>query len=351
MRSRNPLEIILLIIIILLLSCEVRVNSLRDNSVKEKMVLDLSGKWKFRLGDDISWKEKNIDDSNWEKIYVPSPWENQGFQGYNGYAWYRASFKLSKDLSDNQLYLILGYVDDVDQTFINGKLIGLAGGFPPNYRTAYDAFRKYYIPKEYLNKDGENIIAVRVYDNELDGGIISGKIGLYISGDVIEPDINLSGIWDFRTGDDSLFLKEKIDDIKTTKLMVPAHWDIQGYQDYDGFAWYKKSFVVPKKYEGENMILLLGKIDDIDQTFVNGVLVGSTGNWNFKDIPKEFNKYDEYKIVRAYSVPAKILKPGAENTVVVRVYDGYRDGGIYEGPVGLITVDNYLKKNRGIQSN
>lgn len=312
-------------------------------SEKEKLVLDLSGRWKFNLGDDQRWKDEKFDDSNWEKVYVPASWENQGFHGYDGYAWYRTSFKLSPDLIDKDLYLVLGYVDDVDQTFINGNLIGVSGGFPSDYRTAYNAFRKYYIPKEFLNSDRENVIAVRIYDAELDGGIMSGKIGLYKYEGGFEPDINLSGIWDFKTGDDSSFLKNDDIDIDTDKLMVPAHWDVQGYYDYDGFGWYKKTFYLPKKFDGESMILLMGRIDDIDQTFVNGILVGSTGLWNFEDTPTEFNKNEEYRINRVYSVPQKLLKFGKENTIVVRVYDGFRDGGIYDGSIGLITQKNYRK--------
>jgi sialate O-acetylesterase len=91
------------------------------------------------------------------------------------------------------------------------------------------------------------------------------------------------------------------------------------------------------------MILLLGKIDDIDQTFVNGILVGSTGKWNFTDIPTDFNSNEEYRTNRVYSVPQKLLKFGEENTIVVRVYDGFQDGGIYDGPVGLIKQSNYKK--------
>lgn len=309
----------------------------------EKLVLDLSGRWKFSLGDEAIWKDEKFDDKNWEKIFVPSSWENQGFHGYNGYAWYRTSFRLNKDLLNTDLYLVLGFVDDVDQTFINGKLIGLAGGFPLDYRTAYNAFRKYYIPKEFLNRDGENVIAVRVFDAELDGGIMSGNIGLYTFEGGFEPDVNLSGIWNFKTGDDSSFLKNNFVDLNTNKIMVPAHWDVQGYQDLDGFGWYKKSFYLPKELDGESMILLMGKIDDIDQTFVNGILVGSTGLWNFEDIPTEFNKNEEYRINRVYSVPQKLLKFGETNTIVVRVYDGFRDGGIYDGPIGLIKQSNYKK--------
>jgi sialate O-acetylesterase len=312
-------------------------------SKKEKLVLDLSGRWKFNLGDDMNWKEEKFNDNNWEKVSVPSSWENQGFHGYDGYAWYRNSFKLTSNLMDKDIYLVLGYVDDVDQTFINGNLIGVSGGFPNNYRTAYNAFRKYFIPQEFLNADGENIIAVRIYDDELDGGIMSGNIGLYTYEGGFKPDVNLSGIWDFKAGDDSSFLKNQKPDFDGVKLMVPAHWDIQGYQDFDGFAWYKKTFYLPKELDGESMILLLGKIDDIDQTFVNGILVGSTGLWNFEATPTEFNKNDEYRINRVYSVPQKLLKSGETNTIVVRVYDGLRDGGIYDGPVGLIKQSNYKK--------
>jgi len=309
----------------------------------EKLVFDLSGHWKFSLGDNITRKEKIFNDNNWEKIYVPSSWENQGFHGYDGYAWYRTSFKLKADVAEKDLYLVLGYVDDVDQTYLNGNLIGVSGGFPNNYRTAYNAFRKYFIPKEYLNNEGVNIIAVRIYDDELDGGIMSGKIGLYTYQGGFEPDVNLSGIWDFKIGDDPSFLKNNTIDSNTDKLMVPAHWDVQGYQDYDGFGWYKKSFYLPKDFSNESMILFLGKIDDIDQTFVNGIPVGSTGKWNFTDIPTDFNSNEEYRTNRVYSVPKKLLKFGETNIIAVRVYDGFKEGGIYDGPIGLITQSNYKK--------
>ena len=334
---------VLSLTILLLVGCFKKNSSTQNNGETEKLVLDLSGRWKFSLGDDMSWKDQKFNDANWEKVKVPSSWENQGFPGYDGYAWYRTSFTFNSEMEDKDLYLVLGYVDDVDQTFINGNLIGVSGGFPTNYRTAYNAFRKYYIPKEYLNNGGENIIAVRIYDAELDGGILSGRIGLYTYEGGFEPDVNLSGIWDFKIGDDSSFLKNNTIDSIADKLMVPAHWDVQGYQDYDGFAWYKKTFFLPKDFAGESMILLTGKIDDIDQTFVNGILVGSTGKWNFTDIPTDFNSNEEYRTNRVYSVPQKLLKFGETNTIAVRVYDGFKEGGIYDGSVGLIKQSNYRK--------
>ncbi len=343
----------------LLNSCDDENSRKYDKPVIEKQVANLSGRWKFNLGDDLKWKEENFNDSKWEKVFVPSAWENQGFHGYDGYAWYRTSFTVNEKDSDKNLYLVLGYIDDVDQTYLNGKLIGVSGvfpqnsaangkilgvsdGFPNTYRTAYNAFRKYFIPKEYLNKDKENVIAVRIYDDELDGGIISGNIGIYYYEGGIEPDVNLTGIWNFTTKD-SLMLNSSYADSEFDNLMVPANWDVQGYEDYDGFGWYRKKFFLPGKFSGKDMILLAGKIDDIDQTFVNGVMVGSTGKWNFKNIPDEFDANEEYRMDRVYSVPKKILKFNDYNTIVVRVYDGFKNGGIYEGPVGLLTQKNYKK--------
>ena len=50
---------------------------------------------------------QNFDDSEWEKINVPSSWENQGFHGYDGYAWYRTSFKLKTSDAEKDLHLDL----------------------------------------------------------------------------------------------------------------------------------------------------------------------------------------------------------------------------------------------------
>jgi len=43
--------------------------------------------WKFEIGDDPAYSERNYDVSRWEQIHVPGTWENQGFPGYDGYAW------------------------------------------------------------------------------------------------------------------------------------------------------------------------------------------------------------------------------------------------------------------------
>src|SRR5690349_5553085 len=113
---------------------------------KWERLISLQGKWKFSIGDKSSWSNPAADDSGWEEIYVPSKWEDEGFNGYNGYAWYRTSFDASQLGQMVQgVNLFLGYIDDVDEVFVNGKRVGGSGSFPPRYHTSYDAFRNYYI--------------------------------------------------------------------------------------------------------------------------------------------------------------------------------------------------------------
>lgn len=221
---------------------------------------------KFKFGDDPEWASPAFNDREWQTQIFPNSFKDVKYD--SSYCWYRIKLTIPSTLKTNNgkgLKLKLGKIDDVDQTYINGKLIGVSGGFPENsqtaingkligfsdgfqnsYRTAYNAFRKYYIPKEYLNKDGENIIAVRIYDDELEGGIMSGNVGIYTYEGRFEPDVNLSGPWEFSIYDDSLFLRQKDTESKSIKLMVPAHWDVQGYQDYDGFGWYKNHLFFQK---------------------------------------------------------------------------------------------------------
>lgn len=314
--------------------------------VDDEGFFNLSGKWKFSIGDDSVWALSEYDDRDWEEITVPASWENEGFHGYNGYAWYRLSFDLPKELEGRDLNLNLGFVDDIDQTYFNGELIGLSGGFPPYFLTAYNAFRKYYIPKEIIKK-GKNLIAVRVYDMMVEGGIIKGKIGLYPTKSdshllsELELDLNLNGVWKFKLGDDLNWKQPQLNDSEWLNIFVPAFWETQGYSKYNGFAWYRRSFLYPPETPNKKMVLLLGKIDDIDQTFLNGELVGSIGNWDFDDVPVNFNNNNEWETIRGYYIPDSLITPGKKMTLAVRVYDGYLDGGIYEGPIGFVNQEKY----------
>lgn len=311
------------------------VSGLQDAVAGEKwrMILDLEGRWVFSIGDNKKWALPHYNDSHWERIDVPSKWEDEGFYGYDGFAWYRKSFDGTLLKSKTDTYnLFLGYIDDVDEVYFNGHKIGSSGSFPPRYHTAFNALRNYYIPNAYINFEGKNVIAVRVYDAEIEGGIVSGDVGIFVNDDDRGLALNLRGIWDFSLSSKRYnnFHEEKFsprtnrrppEEANWIKLSVPGVWENQGYPNYDGSAWYRKQFTLPKELNGHDLVLVLGKIDDIDEVYINGKFVGSS------------RQYDQ---LRFYNIPAGEVIPGAVNLLLVYVDDTGGLGGIYEGPVGLI---------------
>jgi hypothetical protein len=141
----------------------------------------LSTSWRFVTGDDPSYSRVDFDDSKWVTLLSGNYWENQGYPDYNGYAWYRQSVVIpssAKAQADQYggFVLDLGQIDDSDQTFLNGALIGMMGSLPPSYKTAYDQERVYIIPTSAIKWDAANVIAIRVYDAGGGGGLWAGTV-------------------------------------------------------------------------------------------------------------------------------------------------------------------------------
>lgn len=292
-------------------------------------LLNLRGYWKFSIGDRKEWSDVAYDDSDWEEIYVPRRWEREGFNGYDGYAWYRTTFKGKDLVKDGVHYLRLGYIDDVDEVFFNGVKIGFSGGFPPDYYTAWNAKREYRIPDELLNYDGDNLIAVRIYDKGGEGGIYSGEVGLLVADEAYRDVHSLEGIWKIIVRDREEYAEPGFDDSNWQDIIVPSNWKTIGIRNHKGFAWYRKQFNIRKGTSVDEMTLVCGYIDDFDEIFVNGVKIGAT-----KD-GLRIGRSRSFRRLRIYDIPKGLLKEGT-NTVAVRVEDIGDNGGIYDGPVAVI---------------
>jgi len=147
----------------------------------------LKFEWKFNTGDNSSWAWPEYDDSNWRTIDVGTVWENQGFGTYDGFAWYRQKVIIPESLKkraveNGGLVLYLARIDDSDETYFNGELLGSTGGMPPDYQSGYGDSRAYTVPVERVAWGKENTIAVRVYDGGGGGGIVGTPVGLSVRG-------------------------------------------------------------------------------------------------------------------------------------------------------------------------
>lgn len=111
------------------------------------------------------------------------------------------------------------------------------------------------------------------------------------------------------------------------KVKLPQLWEGTEIGNTDGIIWFRKDIELPAGVDGKPVTLSLGPIDDIDETYVNGKLIGST------------NRYDS---ARVYTLPAGSVQAGA-NTIVIKVTDGGGGGGIYGKPDQLF-IDDGSKK-------
>lgn len=147
---------------------------------------------KFHAGDNAQWKAAATDDSQWATLSLKSTWTAQGVANANNYGWYRMKVVIPSNLFDGKqtkgvLRLTLGKVDDADETYLNGVLIGKTGSMPSDaagFSSAWDTKREYLVDtkKVPINWDKENVVAVRVYNGGEPGGIFDGGLQLSVPG-------------------------------------------------------------------------------------------------------------------------------------------------------------------------
>lgn len=156
----------------------------------QKNLIDLNRPWKFKTGDNFAWAAKNFDDALWDTLKPSDWWENQGYSNYDGYGWYRIKTLIPSSIKQDALVkdsiqFMLGKIDDCDQVFLNGELIGENGKsilqkVPPSdafitVEGAWSMDRRYVLPANdpRILWDQDNVIAVRAYDQHGAGGMFS----------------------------------------------------------------------------------------------------------------------------------------------------------------------------------
>lgn len=87
---------------------------------------------------------------------------------------------------------------------------------------------------------------------------------------------------------------------------------------YNGMVWYRTTVSLTQQQARQRARLSIGRVDEVDQTWVNGAAVGNTRGFD-----GEASSGPE----RAYLLPAGALNAG-ENVIVVNVLDTYASGGL-----------------------
>lgn len=149
-----------------------RNNPTHDHEVVTVKSVDLpeSG-WSFRVDPEENGHHKGFfnpafNDSRWRKLKIGF-WEQQGYLGYDGIAWYRIKFRTGAPLSGiNAVELHFGSVDEVAWVWLNGKYVGQHDEGAKGWNRPFDLD----VTKE-IKYNAENVLVVRVHDSAAGGGI------------------------------------------------------------------------------------------------------------------------------------------------------------------------------------
>lgn len=134
----------------------------------------------------------------------------------------------------------------------------------------------------------------------------------------------VKGEWKFKGGDDALWKNPGLDDASWQSVKLPAPWEEHSNYTADNVVgWFRRELTVPADLQGKDLFINVGKIDDADETYFNGVKVGGLGQF-----PPHYTT--AWDIIRRYKVPHELIHYGGKNTIAVRVFDGVQGGGIYD---------------------
>ena len=136
---------------------------------------------RFQVGDNPAWQQPGFDDSAWPVFVLDKDWNQQGIENPNAFAWYRIHVVIPSSLKQGivpDIMLDLGPIDDSDETWFNGHWVGKTGTFPTDkdgYSGEWTTPRRYIADTQWVNWDGDNVIAVRVYNGGDPGGFYQGN--------------------------------------------------------------------------------------------------------------------------------------------------------------------------------
>ena len=108
----------------------------------------------------------------------------------------------------------------------------------------------------------------------------------------------------------------EFDDSRWKDMKLPCGWENTEVGNFDGVVWFRKQIEIPDAWLNKELILELGPIDDMDETYINGERIGGyeiEGYWNTN---------------RIYPIRAELIR-GKSINISIRVIDYQGGGGLW----------------------
>ncbi|MBR4645228.1 MAG: putative Ig domain-containing protein [Bacteroidaceae bacterium] len=223
---------------------------------------------KFRVGDDASWAGVNVDESSWRNISNATTWTSQGVKCENGFGWYRYHVNIPKSLLEKSdlketVDFNMGKIDDADEVYLNGKLIGKTGRFPSDpqgYQSQWSAIRVYSVKanSSLIKWDADNVLAVRVFNAGDPGGMFQGPICVRVPNTVDNLSIKIT--------EENCTLNSKISATKSgtfcVKVVDPETGKVLNETTKKVSVNSKKSSTIGLQYDNHQMVRIVANFTE-----------------------------------------------------------------------------------------
>lgn len=171
--------------------------------------------------------------------------------------------------------------------------------------------RSYARPNAYKNLDTIRLLLNRGKQKEAEALAEKGFMGLK---DVEDSVYQLQKLnWTNSIAYEKKMANVFFDDAKWPTMHIPTvnGWEQSIGDGLDGAIWFRTSFDLPESMLGKDLVIDLGRIRDLDYTYINGNLIGSTEGNTLK---------------RSYTIKANFLREG-KNSLAIQVLNFYDKGG------------------------
>jgi sialate O-acetylesterase len=180
-------------------------------------------------------------------------WGVAELKDFQGLVWYRTQFKLSAAEAQAATRIDLGAINQVDETWINGRVIGNTFG--------YNADRSYNITPGVLHA-GDNVLVINALSNYGSGGMLQGgaRRALQLADGKSIP---LDGPWEYRIAPSSYGYPPR------------APWESVG-----GFTTLYNAMIVPLgRYSFRGALWYQGESDTEEAGRYQALLTGLMADW------------------------------------------------------------------------
>ena len=142
-------------------------------------------------------------DAAWKSLAVPDAWRSVpggDLQPIDGYSWYRTLVRIPKSWDGQQLTLFIEALDDARSSWVAGQLVGVAGQFPPSFRSGLGERGRYTVESSLVQGGAYMAVAIRVFQYDPRPNFSVAPPVLMNEGR--REALRLEGVWQYRPGDD-----------------------------------------------------------------------------------------------------------------------------------------------------